>query len=390
MRTNVPARQTLTSSASTAQELLVCFSHLRWSFVYQRPQHLISRAARTRSVLFFEEPEYVSVEAPRVRVRQTGNVTRLWAELPEGSSQEVANCFQRAMLDSVLASRPERLLTAWYYTPLALRFSNPGAFDRVVYDCMDELSAFQDADPDLAACEHVLLKTADVVFAGGRSLYAAKRGIRADLVLEPSSVDAQHFRLARSSGLASPPDQAELPRPRVGWFGVIDERMDLELVAELAQLRPAWSFVMLGPVVKIDPASLPQAPNLHWLGGRRYAELPAYLGGWDVGFMPFACNAATRFISPTKTLEYLAAGVPLASTPVPDVVAEYGEPGVVEIAADAPAMAAACERQLLRAKNPWLVQVDALLARQSWDAVWRRMEAALDGADGAATRNVAG
>jgi len=374
--TLAPSRNDLTVSQEDLGELLICFSHLRWSFVYQRPQHLLTRAARRRPVLFFEEPEVCQVAAPRLRLEREGALTRIWAEVPPGTPAEQVEAVQQVALQGVMAQRPERRLLAWYYTPMALTWSDPGAFDCVAYDCMDELSAFHGADSRLRRLEAQLLQAADVVFAGGRSLWEAKRAQRPDVLLEPSSVDAAHFRQARA-GLPDPISQAGVSRPRIGWFGVIDERMDLDLVAEAARARPDWSFIMLGPVLKIDPASLPQADNLHWLGCQPYAALPAHLAHWDVGFMPFALNAATRFISPTKTLEYLAAGVPLASTAVADVVSPYGEAGLVEIVRDAPEMLAAVERLLARPKPGWLERVDAMLARQSWDGVWRRMETAL-------------
>jgi glycosyltransferase involved in cell wall biosynthesis len=240
---------------------------------------------------------------------------------------------------------------------------------------MDELSLFQGAPRSLIERERSLLEQCDLVFAGGVSLHAAKRALRPDAHCFPSSIDAAHFRRARSTERIEPADQAGLAHPRIGYFGVLDERLDRDLVAGLAAARPDWHFVMLGPVVKISAADLPQAPNIHWLGPKRYEELPDYLGGWDAGFMPFALNDATRFISPTKTPEFLAAGLPVVSTAVRDVVRSYGADGLVEIAAGPGEFAAALGRALqARDDSARLRAVDDRLATTSWDATWDAMQ----------------
>ncbi|WP_431266812.1 hypothetical protein [Dankookia sp. P2] len=284
---------------------------------------------------------------------------------------------QRSLLDGLLAQEAGRPLIAWFYTPMALEFAAHLRPDLTVYDCMDELSAFRGAPPRMLDLERALLGRADLVFTGGRSLYEAKRSRHPRVHCFPSSIDAAHFAAARAMP-ADPSDQAGLPRPRIGFFGVVDERMDLGLVEALAAARPDWAFAMIGPVVKIDPASLPRLPNIHWLGGKGYAELPRYLGGWDAGFMPFARNESTRFISPTKTPEFLAAGLPVVSTPITDVVRDWGPkedggPGLVEIAADLMSFATALQLVLDRPRGPWLKQVDRRLAQLSWDRTWTEM-----------------
>jgi UDP-galactopyranose mutase len=246
----------------------------------------------------------------------------------------------------------------------------------VVYDCMDELSAFAGAPAALRAHETLLLTRADLVFTGGQSLCQAKRTKRRDAHLFPSSVDVEHFREARSLR-DEPADQRDLPGPKLGFFGVIDERMDLPLLESIARARPDWSVVMLGPVVKIDPATLPSLPNIHYLGRKAYSELPSYLSGWDVALMPFALNEATRFISPTKTLEYLAGGRPVVSTPIRDVVSPYGERGLVQIASTPREFVAAAER-LLEDGALDLQRVDAFLMQGSWDETWKSMERLID------------
>jgi UDP-galactopyranose mutase len=257
--------------------------------------------------------------------------------------------------------------------------------DAVVYDCMDELSLFRGAPAELVEREARLLAGADLVFTGGQSLYEAKRERHGSVHAFPSSIDAQHFGRARAA-LPEPADQASIPRPRLGYFGVIDERIDLDLLAGVADARPDWQIVMLGPVVKIDPATLPRRANLHYLGMKDYGELPVYLAGWDAALMPFARNESTRFISPTKTPEYLAGGRPVVSTPIRDVVRPYGELGLVEIAEDPISFVAAVERALAlgaeasSGREAWLRKVDELLVRGSWNRTWREMSELLDAA----------
>jgi UDP-galactopyranose mutase len=355
--------------------LLLCLSHLRWDFVFQRPQHLMTRAAATHDVIFFEEP--VHDQEGRARLALTtraGGVTVAVPHLPAGLSPTATEAALRGLLDALLRTRhaERRPLVAWFYTPMAFAYAGHLNADITVYDCMDELSAFRGAPPEMLAMESRLFERADLVFTGGRSLYEAKRGRHAQVHCFPSSIDASHFRAARRSQQEQA-DQAPIPRPRIGFFGVVDERMDTELLRELAESRPLWQFVMIGPVVKIDPATLPRRENIHWMGPRNYQELPSYLSGWNAGFMPFALNESTRFISPTKTPEFLAAGLAVASTPVTDVVRDYGDPGLVEIASDAAAMAQKLELLMTRPREQWLMKVDRRLAHGSWDRSWERM-----------------
>ncbi|MCB4820191.1 glycosyltransferase [Roseicella aerolata] len=366
-------------SQPARRSLLLCLSHLRWNFVFQRPQHLLTRAARDHDVIFFEEPLFQPGIVPRLDLhRVPEGVTVAVPLLPEGLQGPAIAAAQRSLLDGLLEAEAGREMIAWFYTPMALEFAAHLRPDLTVYDCMDELSAFRGAPPRMLDLERALLGRADLVFTGGRSLYEAKRGRHPRVHCFPSSIDAAHFAAARVTQ-PDAADQAALPRPRIGFFGVVDERMDLGLVAALAAARPDWTFAMIGPVVKIDPEGLPRLPNIHWLGGKRYAELPHYLAGWDAGFMPFARNESTRFISPTKTPEFLAAGLPVVSTPITDVLRDWGPkeaggPGLVEIAADPVAFAAALQAVLARPRGPWLKQVDRRLAQLSWDRTWAEMK----------------
>lgn len=354
---------------------LICLSHLRWDFVWQRPQHLLSRCARDRRVFFVEEPIYGNfVPHLNISARDCG-IKVVVPHLPEGLNEiEVAAMQQSLLLDELFLEQSVTDYILWYYTPMALSFTRHLEPLVRVYDCMDELSAFKNAPPSLKRLEAELLESADVVFTGGHSLYEAKRDLHQNIHPFPSSIEAVHFRQARSAP-AEPADQQEIPYPRLGFFGVIDERMDLDLLAGIADARPDWHLVLVGPVVKIDSADLPQAPNIHYLGSKNYQQLPEYLSGWNVAMLPFARNESTRFISPTKTPEYLAAGVPVISTSIKDVIRPYGQQGLVEIADSVPDFIQAAEFLLGNQFNfaTWLKQVDEALAFNSWDRTWMRM-----------------
>jgi glycosyltransferase involved in cell wall biosynthesis len=373
------------TAAPAAKPDLVCLSHLRWDFVYQRPQHLMTRFAGDRRVFFVEEPMFGEGPARLDVGERPGGVRVAVPRLPHGLSAGESEAAQRDLLQGLLADQGVADYVLWYYTPMALGFAADLAPAAVVYDCMDELSLFRGAPPTLLERERRLLEVADLVFTGGQSLYEAKRERHPAVHAFPSSIDAEHFGRARRPG-PEPADQAAIPRPRLGYFGVIDERIDLELLAAAADARPDWQWVMLGPVVKIAPEDLPRRSNLHYLGMKAYDDLPAYLAGWDAALMPFARNESTRFISPTKTPEYLAGGRPVVSTPIRDVVRPYGELELVEIAEDPAAFTAAAERAMARhgeggtEREEWLRRVDELLSGGSWSRTFRQMSDLIDGA----------
>jgi glycosyltransferase involved in cell wall biosynthesis len=371
--------------AGSEKPLLVCFSHLRWDFVWQRPQHLLSRAAKHYNVLIIEEPVFKPGVKPHMDVSdRPQGVTIAVPVLPEGLSHEDVLAEQHDLIEELIGREPTGSRVFWYYTPMAMAFTSDLECDLCIYDNMDELSLFRGASQELLDLESALFARCDLVFTGGMSLYEAKKSRHRSVHGFPSSIDFNHFSQARSID-KDPEDQAHIPGPRLGFFGVVDERMDIDLLAQVASLRPDWQFVMIGPVVKIDPASLPQAPNIHWLGGKSYNELPHYLAGWDVGFMNFALNEATKFISPTKTPEFLAAGVPVVSTAITDVVRPYGEKGLVEIARDAKEVVSKVETIFARPKEAWLAKVDRHLAAGSWDKTWGAMHKLMLDATGDAT-----
>jgi UDP-galactopyranose mutase len=350
---------------------LLCLSHLRWNFVFQRPQQVMTRLARAMDILFWEEPVFdASGDAWLAHEHPADGVEVLTPHLAAGIDPAEAERQLRGLLDATLTGR-DAPAVCWYYTPMMVPIARHLAPECVVYDCMDELANFDFAPPELPGLERELFAMADLVFTGGYSLYEAKREVHGSVHPFPSSVDTKHFAAARGT-IAPPADQAALANPRLGFFGVIDERLDLELIAAVADARPDWTIVMVGPVVKIDEASLPRRSNIAYLGGKTYPELPAYASGWDVALMPFAINAATRFISPTKTPEYLAAGLPVVSTPITDVIRHYGELEAVAIASSADEFVAACERMLALDRGDdasWRVQADELLSALSWNSV---------------------
>ncbi len=362
---------------------LVCLSHLRWNFVCQRPQHLLSRCAKNRRVFFVEEPIFSATGDWRldVSIHESG-VWVIVPQLNEGISKETAQTAQQAMLDDLFQAAEINNYILWYYTPLAVSFTNHLKPLAVVYDCIDELSAFHGAHPDFTANETQLLKRASIVFTGGHSLYEAKQHQHTNIHAFPSSIEKEHFAKARNLS-ETPADQKDIAHPRLGFFGVIDERMDIELLGGLAAARPDWHLVIIGPVVKIDQATLPTHPNIHYLGGKSYQELPAYIAGWDIAMLPFAINESTKFISPTKTSEYLAAGKPVISTSIRGVVQPYGENGLVRIASNVAEFVATAEEIVSESsddRTKWLSEVDAFLADSYWDNTWGEMLGLLESA----------
>ena len=355
---------------------LIVFSHLRWGFVYQRPQHLLTRLAKNFKVVVVEEPVHHAGPARLERISKGTNLELLVPHTPvdaPGFHDDQLSVLQ-PLLAAYLQDHNIDDYLIWFYTPMALPLMTPLRPRAIVYDCMDELAAFKHAPRQRRHRETALLRTADLVLTGGPALYQSKVGLNSNVHCLPSSVDAAHFDPA---GLdADSPDGARaralhepMAQPRLGFYGVIDERFDLALLEQVARARPHWQLVMVGPVVKIDPAHLPTLPNIHWLGMQSYALLPHLMAAWDVCLMPFALNESTRFISPTKTLEYMAGEKPVVSTPVHDVVGLYGD--VVRIAAGAAQFTEACELALgedAAERTRRIAAMHAVVRRSSWDA----------------------
>ncbi|MBY3326677.1 UDP-galactopyranose mutase [Rhizobium laguerreae] len=360
---------------------LICFSHLRWDFVLQRPQHLMERFSRERPVFYFEEfiPTDHHLAYLEIHPFEGTSVKAVRPRIPHWWNAAEQEAALRRLLDDLILLHGGKRPILWFYTPLMFGFARHVDAVAIVYDCMDELANFKFAPPNLKACEQALMASADVVFTGGLSLYEARRDQHDNIHPFPSGVDTHHFHAARCS-LPVPADQADIPQPRLGYYGVIDERLDLDLVSSVASARPDLSFVFLGPIVKISPDNLPRGANIHYLGQKAYADLPAYLSSWQAALMPFALNEATRFISPTKTPEYLAAGRPVVGTQIVDVVRGYGDVPGVFLANGSEAFAEACDAALLLScSDPaWLEAVDGVLAQSSWDSTFCRMSALLE------------
>ena len=373
-----PSASTAENTASYTLPDLVCFAHLHWDFVWQRPQHLLSRFAQLGRVFYIEDAFYHNNDLvePHVEIKDRDNgVKVVVVHLPQRlrDDKTAGDQAQFEILSHFFAEQRITNYVFWYYTPMALGKSRHFQPQLTVYDCMDELANFKFAHPEFKQREQELFQKADLVFTGGHTLYEAKREQHPDAHAFPSSIDKAHFGQARGP-MAEPADQAAIPHPRIGFFGVVDERLDIELLRALSQQHPEWQFVIIGPVVKIDPATLPRAANVHYLGGKDYKELPAYLKGWDVATLLFADNESTKFISPTKTPEYLAAGNPVVSTPIRDVVRPYGELNLVHIADNAADFGAAIATALTqRTDADWRQRTDDYLATISWDQTWQAM-----------------
>ena len=357
---------------------VVCFSHLRWDFVFQRPQHLMTRFAKRGRVFFIEEPVF-SDEPTRLDVSHKEDGLYVCVpRIANGKSGESISEVISEQIRELLQKNEVDTYIAWFYTPMMLDLAEGLEPAAVVYDCMDELSGFRGAPPELVERERQLMAKADLVFTGGLSLYEAKRTQHRSAHPFPSSVDVKHFgkALEVANEVA---DQETIRHPRIGFAGVIDERLDIELLDGIAELKPDWQFVMIGPVVKISEDDLPRRDNIHYLGMKPYEELPHYLAGWDVAMMPFALNESTKYISPTKTPEYLSAGLPVVSTAITDVVRPYGEMGLVHIASNPAEFVEGIEAAMNENPATRMTQVNEFLAENSWDNTFRSMSELIEG-----------
>ena len=364
----------------TTQLPFIVFSHLRWDFVWQRPQQILSRLAATHPVLFVEEPHYGHSSLSRLDISYPlENIVRAVPQLNDRlrakydvSMQMVCSLLQLEFQHNPDLAKQFREPAIWFYTPMpspmVLEEFDPVG---VIYDCMDELAQFKGAPTDIRYREKSLMKKADIVFTGGRKLYEAKAPLHPCVHFFGCGVDIEHFSKAQSPDTIIPEDLRNLSGPTIGYFGVIDERLDYELIAHLSRSKPKWNIVMVGPVVKVNPEGLPQAPNIHWLGQRDYHVLPNYVKCFDVCMMPFALNEATEYINPTKTLEYMAARKPIVSTAVADVVKNFAP--IVRIAHSHEDFI----RQVDTLRNPEDAELDAGLAmarNSTWDYIVGEIE----------------
>ncbi|MGN6618274.1 MAG: glycosyltransferase family 1 protein [Ilyomonas sp.] len=363
-----------TKSLSSSNTLdLVCFSHLRWNFVFQRPQHLLSRAAKTFRVFYIEETEYFApTDSYKINLSEEGVwIVSLYLNDDGTSPDKLLR--QKNLLNALFLKMNIHNYFFWYYTPMPIRYTTHFQPKAIVYDCMDELSNFKNPPVGLRDYEAQLMSKADVVFTGGYSLYEAKKHKHHNIHPFPSSIDIEHFAVARNIK-NDPNDQAAIPHPRIGFYGVIDERFNLKMIEEVARKKQEWQIILIGPICKIEKDLIPNYKNVHYLGSKTYQQLPNYLSGWDIAMIPFELNESTKYISPTKTPEYLAAGKPVISTSIRDVVKPYNEKNLVYIADTADEFIKAAEKELsIKHKSQWLEKVDAFLCNNSWDITWNKM-----------------
>jgi glycosyltransferase involved in cell wall biosynthesis len=358
---------------TTTTNHLICFSHLRWDFVYQRPQHLMTRFAKQFTVYFIEEPAFGAEDNHLEIVTPSENLLVVTPRLRDGQVDEQIVTVQKDLLKKLFHEKNIEKYFFWYYTPMMLSISDDFKPSLIVYDCIDEVTTFKFAPHGIKEKENELFAKADLVFTGGYSLYEAKKHRHAEVHPFPSSIDTEHYFKARLHTI-DPADQAPIPHPRIGYFGVIDDRIDMTLLEGIARRKPEWHIVMVGPVARINPDSLPKFPNIHYLGMKHYSELPSYISGWDIAMMPFAHNESTRYISPTKTPEYLAAGKPVISTPIIDVLRQYGRSGLVNIAGTPEEFVRVASIELENSdRDEWMQHVNEFLSHNSWDKTWQRM-----------------
>jgi glycosyltransferase involved in cell wall biosynthesis len=335
----------------------VVFSHLRWNFVYQRPQHILSRLAKSYNILFVEEPFQ-----PNSENENTSSIHQVLPNLSVFNTHAYNIDATLNLLKEKLGNQTIKI--AWFYSPAFVNALNIFSFDKVVFDCMDELTLFKNAPQSLIEQEKKLLSKSDIVFTGGKSLYSSKKEHHHNVYCFPSSVDRRHFEKAQN-GIRVPEEMDSFTGIVVGYYGVVDERIDYDLLEKTAQMNPTVDFVLIGPFAKVNPENLPSLPNIHFLGMRNYEELPNYLKRFDIAMMPFAMNDATKFISPTKTLEYMAGGKSIISTPVYDVVRDYDKH--IEIVENAEQFTAAINKLICQHKVSQYLKYQEILDRTSWD-----------------------
>jgi len=361
---------------------IIVHCHLSWDWVWQRPQQFLSRFSARHRVLFVEmQPPTDRLNEPQAEIKATDfpGLTVLQLRFPAArwSDGEYVDRERRRLVKDALAGPLAGQFddpVQWFYDPMAApSFAGYMKERAIVYDCMDELSKFKGAPPELIERERQLLAAADVVFTGGRKMYESKRRYNPNCHFYGCGVDVEHFAKARLAATEMPTDLAGIPAPRLGYFGVVDERLDYELLDMLAAKNPQWNIVIVGPVAKVDPTAFPRHKNLHWLGGRPYSILPNYVKGFEACLMPFARNESTEYINPTKALEYMAAGRPIVSTAVPDVVTNFGD--VVAIAQTPLAFEELCLKAVNAPQFARIRKGLKMAKQNTWESIVEKMEA---------------
>lgn len=355
-------------------DTLLCFAPIKWESVFQRPQHLMSYAAKKWRVFYIQEPEFErETTEPEMDVKELKKYKNLYVVSPKLPTALSKNDTEKAMLNLLNRLCYEHSIQnygIWYYTPVSNHYTTDLYPRVVVYDCITPIRTTQ---PALTDIENELISQSDLVFTNGKTLFEAKRDWHPQVYNFPSSIDKEHFMQARLE-LPEPADMEEILYPRLGLYGAIDECFDVELLRALSARRPDWQFVLIGPVVGIDEGALPKAENIHFLGERSYQELPSYISGWNAALMLVSTEKASQTHIPTRTPEYLAAFKPIVSTPVPDIFSPYEEMGLVNTASNVFEFETAIEEALSYDKRKeWKKTIDDFLKTHSWDVTWQQM-----------------
>ncbi|MEP7218537.1 MAG: glycosyltransferase [Bacteroidota bacterium] len=366
----------------TGQPDIICFSKLRWDFVFQRPHHLLSRCAAEHRVFFVEDPVLDADDYGRLEINRREH--GVWVVVPHlpadlDNHERLAHCSD--LLSDLIRDRNISEYILWYCSANALAVTRHLEPISIIYDC----DGMYDCDgPERGTPAHEdeaeLSARADLIFTVDNATYERKRNERSNVFAFPNDIDRMHFAEGRNYQ-DDPLDQLHIPHPRLGFFGMIDNRLDFALIESIADARPDWNLVLVGPIGAMDPATaLPSRSNIHYLGARPYHDIPAYLSGWDVAMLPLKVGE-TVHISPTNIPECLAAGVPVVATSFRDAVHPYGASGLI---ANADTLAefiiAAAESGMDEAIDAecWFEKVDRFLAGIAWENTWTRMKLLID------------
>ncbi len=359
---------------------IIAICHLSWNWVWQRPQQFLSRLAKNHAVLFVETHcththksftrKRAALDHPTVTILEIHLPAHRWHD-SFFIDTERRRILQELLVGDFAGAYDDAIL--WINDPMAVTAYAGQLGERmIVYDCMDELTQFHGAPPMLHQRERELTHRADLIFCGGRKMRDKRLPYNSNTHFYGTGVDCGHFGQALADEQKVDPDIAALSGPVLGYFGVIDERIDYALLASLADANPLWSIAMVGPVAKVDAATLPRRPNLHWLGARPYDRLPAITKGFSVCIMPFALNAATEFINPTKALEYMAAGRPVVSTALDEVKTNFSSSA--RVAGSHAEFITMCSGEVNAPDESRIRRGMNLAAENTWEAIIAKME----------------
>lgn len=300
-------------------------------------------------------------------------LTPMLVPLPGFPGVQTANrILLMRQLRRAMAALPRRPVQVWSFAPDAGYLVGRLREECFLYYCVDEFSEFEGYDKQRTQrLERDEMQAASLVITTSASLQETKSPFNPRTHLVTHGVDYEHFAAATHPDTAIPDDVRDIPKPIFGFYGLIQHWVDVALVAEVARRRPAWSFVMIGETLK-DVEPYRHLPNLHFLGRRPYASLPGYTKAFDVGLIPFELNELTRNVNPIKLREYLSAGLPVVSSPLPEVV-HYKD--LVYLAANADEFETACERALAESTPERRAARQAAMTRETWAAKVEQLSA---------------